>query len=252
MLTAIPVPYVTRLQQAAAAYQQAHAANYYADLLRAHAAAGLLRQLSIPAASSNGADGGSSSSSGVDHTAWGFASICPYKDMEVTVLGSHMACPAFQRMLHASLRAVIDGCGCRTFNVGMLNIHLAAQPPAGVGQERQFWSSGSGSADDAAGNGGGSTSGSSMSLSSMSTSSASSSRYQYHSGSSTIVVPDAWPWGDRPPVVARLVSRGKLTSVASDFGCLEVFGGASIGHTDPFLVVQALDEQLLPGAAHGQ
>jgi hypothetical protein len=41
-------------------------------------------------------------------------------------------------------------------------------------------------------------------------------------------------------VVARIVSRGRLTSLASDFGGLEVFGGASIGHTDPFAVVEAL------------
>eukprot|EP00775_Hariotina_reticulata_P011764 gene11764-11909_t len=51
-------------------------------------------------------------------------------------------------------------------------------------------------------------------------------------------------WGAHGPVVARIVSRGKLTSVASDFGCLEVFGGASIGHTDPFVIVKQLDEQL--------
>jgi hypothetical protein len=41
-----------------------------------------------------------------------------------------------------------------------------------------------------------------------------------------------------------VVSRGKLTSAASDFGGLEVFGGSSIGHTDPFKVVQALDTRL--------
>ena len=42
------------------------------------------------------------------------------------------------------------------------------------------------------------------------------------------------------PVVARVVSRGRLSNQASDFGGLEVFGGASIGHTDPFRVAQAL------------
>jgi hypothetical protein len=55
--------------------------------------------------------------------------------------------------------------------------------------------------------------------------------------------PGYWP-SDKPPVIARLVSRGKLSSAASDFGGLEVFGGASIGHTDPFIVVQQLDAQL--------
>ena len=42
----------------------------------------------------------------------------------------------------------------------------------------------------------------------------------------------------------RLVSRGSLASKASDFGGLEVFGGASIGHTDPFAVISALDRQM--------
>ena len=42
------------------------------------------------------------------------------------------------------------------------------------------------------------------------------------------------------PVVARIVSRGRLSSAASDFGGLEVFGGASIGHTDPYRVHEAL------------
>ena len=46
--------------------------------------------------------------------------------------------------------------------------------------------------------------------------------------------------GQALPVVARVVGRGKLSSLASDFGGLEVFGGASIGHTDPFRVAEAL------------
>jgi hypothetical protein len=44
--------------------------------------------------------------------------------------------------------------------------------------------------------------------------------------------------------VARVVARGKLDSAASDFGGLEVLGGASIGHTDPYAVLAALDAQL--------
>eukprot|EP00951_Prasinocladus_malaysianus_P046786 scaffold647941_cov25-Prasinocladus_malaysianus.AAC.1 len=42
------------------------------------------------------------------------------------------------------------------------------------------------------------------------------------------------------PVVVRLASRGKVDSKASDFGGLEVFGGASIGHTDPFSILPFL------------
>uniref|UniRef100_A0A383VL33 Galactose-1-phosphate uridyl transferase N-terminal domain-containing protein n=1 Tax=Tetradesmus obliquus TaxID=3088 RepID=A0A383VL33_TETOB len=273
MLTEVPVPGITRLQQAAQSYQQHHAACYYADLLRAHAAAGLLRQLTIPATQTAAAAaagdaagdpaGGSSKAAlqQQQHTAWAFASLSPYKDMELVVVGSHLACPAFQRLMHAALRTMIDGCGCMTFNAGVLNIDLDAAVPAGVGLERQFWSSSSSSGngqDESASTGNG---GSSMSLGSSSSSSLASSvsasddsssvRYHYYgaggsssSSSDAVAVPDDWPWGQRPPVMARLVSRGKLSSVASDFGCLEVFGGASIGHTDPFLVVQQLDEQM--------
>lgn len=50
------------------------------------------------------------------------------------------------------------------------------------------------------------------------------------------------------PVVARIVSRGKANSAASDFGALEVFGGASIGHTDPYAVIAAVDAQLARSA----
>lgn len=42
----------------------------------------------------------------------------------------------------------------------------------------------------------------------------------------------------------RVVSRGKLSSRASDFGGLEVFGQASIGNTDPYLVFKALKATL--------
>jgi len=45
------------------------------------------------------------------------------------------------------------------------------------------------------------------------------------------------------PIFARIVSRDKKgsKSMASDFGGLELFTGASIGHTDPWHVVQAID-----------
>lgn len=40
-----------------------------------------------------------------------------------------------------------------------------------------------------------------------------------------------------------VVSRGKLETLASDFGALEVFGGASIAATDPFTVANAINSQ---------
>ena len=42
----------------------------------------------------------------------------------------------------------------------------------------------------------------------------------------------------------RVVSRGKLSAVASDYGALEVLGGASIGATDPYVVMSAVDRML--------
>ena len=46
-------------------------------------------------------------------------------------------------------------------------------------------------------------------------------------------------------MVARLVSRGKVTSLASDYGALEVFTGASIGHTSPWRLAAELDAEAL-------
>ncbi len=42
----------------------------------------------------------------------------------------------------------------------------------------------------------------------------------------------------------RVVSRGKLDTLASDFGGLEVFGGASIAATDPYTVMDAIQAQI--------
>eukprot|EP00887_Chlorella_sp_A99_P007270 scaffold2.g7270.t1 len=54
------------------------------------------------------------------------------------------------------------------------------------------------------------------------------------------------------PCTARLVSRGKLGSAASDYGGLEVFGGASIAHTDPYAVGAALERVLARLGAGGR
>jgi len=53
-------------------------------------------------------------------------------------------------------------------------------------------------------------------------------------------------FGSREPATARVVSRGRAASrsAASDFGALELFGGASIGHTSPWTLMQLLDEEL--------
>ena len=45
-------------------------------------------------------------------------------------------------------------------------------------------------------------------------------------------------------VLARVVSRGKISQTASDFGALEVIGGASIGHTDPYHLLGVIKRRL--------
>jgi len=321
MLTEQPPPGMVRLQQAADTYQHQHNQHYFTDLLKAHAALGLTRQLSVTAeagtenAAVNAALAGGDRSSvktllgppsqqqQQQHTAWCFASIVPLKDMEVTVIGRHLCCPAFQKLLHISLRTLIDGCGSRTFNCGVLNLDLSVAAPAGVGLDRQFWGSNNnnnnspthrtsihplkdeamataaalGSANNSVSNSSSdsnsgalpsNSSSDSMCSATTTSSSSSSTRSGGHQGcrdpppagpSSGPIIrsfsgdqvrfPDVRFWGSKGPVVARIVSRGKLTSVASDFGCLEVFGGASIGHTDPFVLVEQLDAQLSAMAA---
>ena len=53
-----------------------------------------------------------------------YASLAPTKDMEITILGDELTCPAFAGLLHGALRALIDRLGALTFNVGILNISL--------------------------------------------------------------------------------------------------------------------------------
>jgi hypothetical protein len=177
--------------------------------------------------------------------------------MEITVVGRHLCCPAFQHMLHAALRGLIDGLGVATFNVGVLNLDVAVPAPAGVGLGRTFWRSqddnlgadASSSSSSASGSSGGSSQDATIRVTPCS-SSGGHFRFGSSAGSSDgFWLPDESMWADQPPVIARLASRGKLSSITSDFGGLEVWGGASIGHTDPFVVVQHLDAQLAAGAA---
>lgn len=167
----MPFPATSQLASARAAYEAEHPRDgcYFTDLVRAHRHVGLARELAWPAGVGPGVQ-----------RAWVLVSLCPYKDMEVSVLADALASPAAVA-LHAVLRGLIDELGARSFNVGVLNLGAA-----------------DGTGSRAAG----------------------------------------VPW---EPVWVRVVSRGKLTVQASDFGGLEVFAGASIGHTDPFTVAQALD-----------
>jgi hypothetical protein len=67
---------------------------------------------------------------------------------------------------------------------------------------------------------------------------------------------EGWPLAGHAPggATARVVSRGRAasTSAASDFGALELFGGASIGHTPPWEVMAMVDAELALGAMRAQ
>lgn len=95
------VPASARLRRAAASYSDAHDSEYLVDVLRAHRGLGLLRSCgadgaaddgatgttSTSAASSSGGGGGSGGNGrggAAADRAWAYASIAPYKDMEVS------------------------------------------------------------------------------------------------------------------------------------------------------------------------
>lgn len=75
--------------------------------------------------------------------AWVAASLTPIKDMELLVAieasaasidddgfehadGEGLSSPAFARGVHAALRAILDGFGINSFNVGMLSMPLSS------------------------------------------------------------------------------------------------------------------------------
>lgn len=128
--------------------------SYYDDLVKAHQEVGLCRM-------ANGATV--------------FASIAPYKDREIWILGDSIENEKFQLFVHCALRGLIDMLDTSSFNVGVY---------------------------------------------------------------------PRWPSKDLwSGIVCRIVSRGRESSksIASDYGGLEVFSAASIGHTDPFDVMHAFD-----------
>lgn len=182
MMSAVPMPAMAHEAEAVRRYATQYCqgnitADYYADLKQAHADVGLARSVTLEQSLSE-----PSSTSG----ATAFASLCPTKDAEIVVHGSSLTCPAFQSLVYAALRALVDELGVQSFNVGIHNISL---------RQEEF----------------------------------------HHTKSDHRSV----------PVIARVVSRGRANAVASDFGGLEVFGGASIGHTNPWDVIHALETVLI-------
>lgn len=167
---------------------------------------------------------------------------------------SDLASPALCFALHAALRTLIDRLGAQTFNCGMLNVPLdtaaAAAPDSAPATARA--AVGAGSATSVSGTSEASayhgtwrvvsdTDELVAALPRVSNGGGHDATNDGNGGAAAAVGPSGSPWR---PLLARVVSRGRVTSPASDFGCLEVVGGASIGHTDPYVLVRALDEQL--------
>ncbi|EFJ45930.1 hypothetical protein VOLCADRAFT_93650 [Volvox carteri f. nagariensis] len=220
MLTTAPVPAQARLLQQAELHSVAHpGTSLYRDLVQAHAAVGLARVVG------RGAD-----------RCWLVAHLAPQKDMEVLLLGGALTSPAFVAALHAALRAMVDGLGVQTFNCGVLNVPLVQQQLQRQQQCHEEAVVAGVAVDGPAGNG-------EAEAGTMAKAAAAAAALGGAGDSEDL-------WGLPPaseewrPMMARVVSRGKVMSPASDFGCLEVIGHASIGHTDPFLLIRMIDEQL--------
>lgn len=204
--------------------------------------------------------------------------------MEVLILGDSIDSPAFVALLHRTLRALIDQLGVDSFNVGVLNMGppgssldprfsadlssplLAqtsisqSQPPS---RESSFTESSTTSAlCDAAvvssttgrgreSEGSSLEAGATADFTGVADVQTGVERHGNEveacgeGGLATISVGDEARGGECGawrPVFARVVSRGH--GPASDFGTLEVVGGASIGHTDPYRVIAAIRQQL--------
>lgn len=167
-------------------------------------------------------------------------SLAPVKDMEVLLLGESMCDPTFVKALHTVLRLMIDELDVKTFNVAIFGMHLDPGIDKGASYTRQSVMT------DTANSGGASDAGSDRlprnpviarcsfdlfapvpSLKSFCKSwvkEISQGLVHRHSG-------------------CRIVSRGKLSSKASDFGALEVLAGASIGHTDPYALHASMQDK---------
>ena len=174
--------------------------------------------------------------------------MAPTKDMELCVQGRSLSCGAFQALLFAALRALIDGLGCATFNVGVYNV--ACGRAVRTSNSKQPGTSADGGTcqpDGAADAGSGLPPGSSERQPPV------LARWETKSLFCALSVLSCWAasfcrWDNVRHAVRflhgyRVVSRGRPHARASDYGGLEVFGHASIGHTDPYRVFEALQAQ---------
>ena len=131
--TAVQVPFPVGLATAAAAdrHRTAHGgASLADDELAAHQSAGLSREHMTPEGRRAPARLASPAGWAVPEpasrserlpacraVAW--ADLAPQKDMAVCVRGSSLVCPAFQELLWACLRALLDQLGMQCFNLAV-------------------------------------------------------------------------------------------------------------------------------------
>jgi len=217
MLQGVPFPTQEKIDAMVMRYAfHPGAPSFYRDLTLVHAAASLVREIRVG-----------------DQVAYLFPSLCLYKDMEVQVLGQALLCPAFTRALHLGLRALIEELGSRTYNVGILNLSLGG-------------GGGGGGGGDGIGIGalGWTAMGQNAQTSSMSsvTTSPPNIRLTTATTASTGAGQGAPAWLLGRPVLARIFNRGKVSVKSADMAGLEVMGGSSTGHCDPYDVVQAIDD----------
>ncbi|KAL6761847.1 hypothetical protein V8C86DRAFT_3131322 [Haematococcus lacustris] len=217
MACSVPVPAQARLQQQSQAYgQQRPGRVFLLDLLEAHAAARLLR---VVWDREDGLEGEVANAQG---RAWVAASLTPVKDMEVMVVAAASGPDAAPEGSIVGDRGGREACGTGLTNpVFVASLHACLQA---LIQDLGVQAFNVGILN--------------IPL-----------PHTCRVTEKPVSPPDASQplWLPHPSshlIVACIVSRGRQGQVASDFGCLEVVGGAAIGHTDPYAVIAAVEQRL--------
>ena len=203
MMSSTPFPTFTRERLARESYESTNLQRSYVnDVFEAHERIGLGMQASWSAATNKRTlkvegsktvedrcgDGGVASTpwsasppmrGRAEATARIFASICPWKDAELVVEGESLTCPVFVTVLFLALQTFVGRLGIQSFNVGIQDIDLPRDNTI---------------ADN--------------------TSHRCEDRKEVDAGVSQRAIAVS----RHGPVTARLVGRGKLSSLASDFG----------------------------------
>jgi hypothetical protein len=128
--------------------------------------------------------------------------------------------PAFCRALHACLRTLIDRMGVESFNVGILNVPTCSSHSTQHGRQSSDSSSFSSSGQQQTGNTGLQNLEPEWQSGDSSDSHKRISQTSLQDSAGSVWLPGWEPQG--PLLLARLVSRGRMSQPASDYGCLEV------------------------------